>query len=99
MSRVSKCIDNGPCESVQGIIKDMLYVLHPDIKTKEELIEAIHHTIEYYNENYPKKRFKGKTPAEVRRETLESDTPIIYPIPRNHKIERFWQKVEASKQR
>ena len=99
MSRVSKCIDNGPCESVQGIIKDMLYVLHPDIKTEEDMIKAINHTIKYYNEEYPKKRFKGKTPAEVRKEGLKSKTPTIYPIPKNLKIERFWQRIEASKQR
>ncbi|EQC75654.1 ISSth1, transposase (orf2), IS3 family [Streptococcus sp. HSISS3] len=29
MSRVSRCIDNGPMESWQGIIKEMRAVLYP----------------------------------------------------------------------
>lgn len=36
MSRVSRCIDNGSCESFQWIIKDILFVLNPNLKTYEE---------------------------------------------------------------
>ena len=99
MSRVSKCIDNGPCENVQGIIKDMMAVLYPNIQNEEELIEAIDKTIKYYNEENPMKRFKGKTPSEVRKEAKSSKTPIIYPIPKNPGIEKFWAKIEKAKEK
>ena len=99
MSRVSKCIDNGPCENIQGIIKEMLAILHPDIKTKEELIQAIDDTIAYYNNEYPMKRFKGKTPSQVRQEAMQTEKPVIYPIPKNPKIEKFWAKIKQAEQR
>ena len=99
MSRVSKCIDNGPCENVQGIIKDMMAVLYPNIQNEEELIKAIDKTIKYYNEENPMKRFKGKTPSEVRKEAKSSKTPIIYPIPKNPGIEKFWAKIEKAKEK
>ena len=42
MSRISRCIDNGPCEGFQGLFKDMLFILYPHIKSKEEMIQAIY---------------------------------------------------------
>lgn len=53
MSRVSRCIDNGPCESFQGRFKDILFVLYPNIKNKEEMKEAIKGTLDYYINHYP----------------------------------------------
>lgn len=99
MSRVSRCIDNGPCESFQGIIKDMLLVLYPNLKTYEELEKAIYDTYEYYQNEYPQKRFKGKTAAEVRQEALDSTTPLAYPITPNPRVVKYWKSIEEAKQR
>lgn len=38
MSRVSKCIDNGPCKAFQGRFKDMLFILYPNIQSKTHWI-------------------------------------------------------------
>lgn len=61
MSRVSRCIDNGPCESFQVRFKDILFVLYPNIKNKEEMKELIKETLDYYINHYTQKRLKGKT--------------------------------------
>lgn len=45
MSRVSRCIDNGPCEQYQGQLKEIISVLYPRVKTKEEMIEAIFNSV------------------------------------------------------
>ncbi|MDY5251831.1 MAG: hypothetical protein SPH32_03730, partial [Erysipelotrichaceae bacterium] len=55
MSRVSKCIDNGVCEGFQGQFKDMLFVLYPNISSKDEMIKAIKGTLDYYINHYPQK--------------------------------------------
>lgn len=48
MSRVGRCIDNGPMEGFWGILKcEMYYLRHFD--TYEELKAAIEHFIHYYN--------------------------------------------------
>ncbi len=41
MSRVSKCIDNGVCEGFQGQFKDILFILYPNITSKDEMRQAI----------------------------------------------------------
>ena len=63
MSRVSRCIDNGPMEGFQGIFKELLVILHPNLKTYDELEEAIYKTLDYYQNEYPQMRFRGLTPA------------------------------------
>lgn len=67
MSRVSRCIDNAPCEGFQGMFKDILFILYPNIHSKEEMIEAIYGTLDYYINEYPQKRFKGKTCGQIRK--------------------------------
>lgn len=99
MSRVSKCIDNGPCENFQGIIKAMMAVLYPDARTEEETMEAIHGTIYYYVNEYPQKRFGWKTSGEVHAEGLKSSEPKSYPIKQALRIKKFWADIEARKQR
>ena len=99
MSRVSRCIDNGPCESFQGIIKDMLIVLYPDLKTYEELVEAIYKTYEYYQYEYPQARFHGLTAMEVREAAITSDTPHKYPISPNPRVVKYWKHIDELKQR
>ena len=48
MSRVGKCIDNGPMENFWGIIKVEMYRLR-SYETFEKLEEDISHYIEFYN--------------------------------------------------
>lgn len=69
MSRVSRCIDNGPMEGWQGLIKEMLDVLYPDVKTYDEMKDAFDKTIDYYINCDPQERFGGKTAGQVRAET------------------------------
>lgn len=97
MSRVSKCIDNGPCEQYQGQLKEILTVLYPDIKSKKELIEAIFKANDYYINYYPQRRFKGKTAGQVRKEALANEGVADYPIRPNPKIEAYWKHIEELK--
>lgn len=97
MSRVSRCIDNGPCECFQGIFKEIMSILYPDVNSKEEMIKAIYGTLDYYINEYPQKRFKGKTAGEVRKEALKAEIPIVYPVAKNPKIVKFWSQIEKLK--
>lgn len=99
MSRVSKCIDNGPCEGFQGLFKDILFILYPNIQSKEEMIQAIYGTLDYYINEYPQKRYKGKTCGQVRTESLQTTEPIVYPIKRANRYIKFWNELEKKKQR
>ncbi|MFI3171814.1 MAG: IS3 family transposase [Eubacteriales bacterium] len=47
MSRVARCIDNGPMEGFFGIMKREMYYTKK-YQTKEELIKAIHNYMNYY---------------------------------------------------
>lgn len=99
MSRVSRCIDNGPCEGFQGLFKDILFILYPNIKSKEEMIQAIYGTLDYYINDYPQKRYKGKTCGQVRKEALQASEPVVYPIKQSNKYIKFWTDIEQKKQR
>ncbi|MDQ0167954.1 IS3 family transposase, partial [Bacillus horti] len=65
MSRVSRCIDNGPMESFWGMLKSEMYYL-ARFRTYEELEAAIIDYIEYYNRHRYQKRLNGMTPLEYR---------------------------------
>lgn len=97
MSRVSRCIDNGPMEGFQGIFKEMLIILYPNLKTYEELEKAIYKTLDYYQNEYPQARFGGLTSSEVRGKALGVDTPTRYPITPNPKVVKFWNHIEEIK--
>lgn len=99
MSRISKCIDNGPCEQFQGQLKDILQVLYPNIKTKEELIEAVYKATDYYINFYPQRRFKGKTAGQVRKEALANENKASFPIADNPKYIRYWERIAQLKAR
>ena len=94
MSRVSRCIDNGPMEGFQGIFKDLLYILHPDVETYDELLIAIDETFEFYINEYPQERYHGLTAGEVRKAALQANTPIQYPIKPNPKIIKYWNHIK-----
>ncbi|MCR5448895.1 MAG: IS3 family transposase [Solobacterium sp.] len=97
MSRVSRCIDNGPMEGFQGILKDLIDVLFPDVSSYESMEEAIYSAFDYYINEYPQHRYKGKTAGEVRREALSAQTPVDYPIPKNNRIIKFWDHINSLK--
>ena len=54
MSRVGKCIDDGPMESFWGFLKTEMYYLRK-INTFEELKTAVEEYIYYYNNRYQEK--------------------------------------------
>lgn len=99
MSRVACCIDNGPQEALWGIIKTEMPNLY-EYHNKASLIEAIEKYINFYNCERYQERFDGKTPMEVRTEALQAETPKLYPIPVNRRIEKYKQylaDLQASK--
>ena len=95
MSRVSRCIDNGPMEGFQGILKELIDVLYPDVCSYEEMEKAVYDSFDYYINEYPQHRFKGKTAGEVRREALSAEEPVDYPIPKNNRIIEFWDHIHS----
>ena len=71
MSRVSKCIDNGPMEAFWGMMKSEMYCLKK-FHSYCELEAAIHEYIEYYNNHRYQKRLNGMTPLEYRQYLLNT---------------------------
>jgi len=65
MSRVGRCIDNGPMESFWGTLKCEKYYLHK-YETFEELSNAINQYIHFYNHDRYQKRLNGLSPIEYR---------------------------------
>jgi len=65
MSRVGKCIDNGPMEAFWGILKCEKYHLNK-YNTYEELNVAISEYIEFYNTKRLQKKLNGLGPIEYR---------------------------------
>lgn len=65
MSRVSRCIDNGPMESFWGMMKSEMYYLNK-FNSYEELEAAIIEYIDYYNNHRYQKRLNCMTPLEYR---------------------------------
>lgn len=94
MSRVSKCIDNGPMESFQGILKNEIFILY-DIETIEDFNKYLPNYVNFYNNERPQRRLKGQTPTQVREAALITSTPDYYPIPTNYRIKKYWQDIQA----
>ncbi len=65
MSRVGKCIDNGPMESFWGALKCEEYYLHK-YETFEELSKSIDEYIYFYNYERYQERLNGLSPVEYR---------------------------------
>jgi len=65
MSRVARCIDNGPMEGFWGIIKSEMYYLRK-YSSYEELTAAIHDYMNYYNTKRYQKRLLCMSPLEYR---------------------------------
>ncbi|MDF2884040.1 MAG: transposase [Clostridiaceae bacterium] len=79
MSRVGRCIDNGPMEGFWGTLKAEMYYLRK-FNTYEELEQAINGYIEFYNTRRLLKKLKGMAPIEYRNHTLIAYFFIIYPV-------------------
>ena len=65
MSRVGKCIDNGPMEGFWGILKCEKYYLHK-YSTYQELSNAIEEYITFYNTERLQKKLNCLSPMEFR---------------------------------
>lgn len=69
MSRVGKCIDNGPMEAFWGTIKSEMYYLNK-FYTTDNLINSIVEYIEFYNNKRFQAILKSLTPIEYRNQAL-----------------------------
>ncbi|MDK2587412.1 IS3 family transposase [Romboutsia sedimentorum] len=69
MSRVARCIDNGPIEGFWGIIKSEMYYLNK-FHTFDELKLGIDNYIKFYNEKRLQKKLNGLAPLEYGSQTL-----------------------------
>lgn len=63
MSRVARCIDNGPMEGFWGLMKREMYYTK-NYSTKEDLIEAIHNYMHYYTTKRVQRKLGIMTPLE-----------------------------------
>jgi len=63
MSRVAKCIDNGPMEGFWGILKRERYYGRR-FNDRESLVKMIEQYIEYYNNKRLQRRLGILTPME-----------------------------------
>jgi len=63
MSRVAKCIDNGPMEGFWGILKRERYY-GKRFKDKDSLVSMIEEYIEYYNNRRLQRNLGVLTPIE-----------------------------------
>ncbi|MBQ5514701.1 MAG: IS3 family transposase, partial [Oscillospiraceae bacterium] len=66
MSRVGKCIDNGPMEGFWGILKSEMYYLRK-FTSHDDLISAIEQYLYFYNNKRYQLRLKCMTPMEFHR--------------------------------
>lgn len=69
MSRVGKCIDNGPMEGFFGILKSEMFYAKK-FESMDELTQKIHKYIKFYNEGRFQKKLKCLTPLEYRNQAL-----------------------------
>ena len=66
MSRVGRCIDNGPMEGFWGILKSEMYYLRK-FTSRDDLISEIEHYLYFYNNKRYQQRLKCMTPMEFHR--------------------------------
>ena len=93
MSRVGRCIDNGPTEGFWGIIKSEMYYLHK-FHSFDELKTSIDSYMNFYNNERLQERFNDMTPMEVRTAALETvEEPIQYPIKENKRIQKYYDNL------
>lgn len=69
MSRVGRCIDNGPIEAFCGTLKVEKYYLHK-FETYEQLKRAIDKYIKFYNNQRFQETLNGLSPLEYRSQAV-----------------------------
>ena len=74
MSRVGRCIDNGPMEGFWGILKSEMYYLKK-FTSRDDLISAIEHYLDFYNNKRYQQRLKCMTPMEFHRAAARKIPP------------------------
>jgi len=70
MSRVSRCIDNGPMEGFWGTLKSEMYYLK-QFYTYDELKQAIDDYIHFYNHERYQAKLNGLAPIEYRNQAAQ----------------------------
>lgn len=70
MSRVSRCIDNGPMEGFWGTLKSEMYYLKK-FQTYDELELAIDEYIHFYNHERYQAKLNGLAPIEFRNQAVK----------------------------
>ncbi len=70
MSRVGKCIDNGPMEGFFGILKTEMFY-GKEFNSLEELKEKIVNFIEFYNNDRLQKNLNCMAPLEYRKHAVD----------------------------
>lgn len=71
MSRKGNCLDDALMENFFGLMKtEMFYGQERSYTSVEELIQAMHDYIHYFNNDRIKVRLKGLTPMEYRNQAL-----------------------------
>ncbi len=70
MSRVGRCIDNGPMEAFFGVMEVEMYKLNK-FYSIEQLKMAIEEYIKFYNNHRYQPALKGLTPMELRNQALD----------------------------
>ncbi|WP_258236966.1 IS3 family transposase [Mammaliicoccus sciuri] len=73
MSRKGNCLDNSVMENFFGLLKQEMYY-GQEFKDFQDLEQAIHQYINFYNNERIKSKLKGLSPKNYRRQTFE----IIY---------------------
>ena len=63
MSRVGRCIDNGPMEGFWSILKSEMYYLRK-FNSADDLVSEIENYIDFYNTRRYQKRLRCMTPME-----------------------------------
>ena len=69
MSRVARCIDNGPMEGFWGTLKREKYYRRK-FTSRKSLVSMIENYIYYYNNGRYQRCLNSKTPMNVHRELL-----------------------------
>ena len=69
MSRVARCIDNGPMEGFWGILKRERYY-GKQFTTRESLVKMIEDYIDYYNTKRLQRKLGILTPMEKHEQYL-----------------------------
>lgn len=69
MSRVGRCLDNGPMEGFWGILKAEMYHLKK-FSSFEELKLAVDQYMYFYNHERYRSKFNGLAPIEVRNQAI-----------------------------